>query len=123
MAQLLGFDVQLPYDQRLQALVNARLALWDVLASCERATSADSDIVEATLQANDIAGFVRSHGELQAILLNGGKAEQLFRRHVAPTLDTACVSIRRLPSTSPAHAAMRFEEKLAHWREAVGEFL
>ncbi len=123
MANVLAFELEQSYPVRVQALVDARLAVWDVLASCERASSADADIVEATALPNDIPGFVRAHGELRAILLNGGKAEQLFRRHVAPALEGVSVVTRRMPSTSPAYAAMRFEQKLAQWRLALDEFL
>jgi G:T/U-mismatch repair DNA glycosylase len=37
---------------------------------------------------------------------------------LAPTW--AAIERRSLPSTSPAYASLRFEQKLARWREALG---
>jgi hypothetical protein len=40
---------------------------------------------------------------------------------VLPRLPAAArlIRVEPLPSTSPAHAAMRFEQKLARWRAAL----
>jgi G:T/U-mismatch repair DNA glycosylase len=53
------------------------------------------------------------------VLLNGGKAEHSFRRIVLPTLPANELTCVRLPSTSPAHAALRAEQKRQAWREAL----
>ena len=45
----------------------------------------------------------------------GGKAETTFRRHVLPTLSDDRHTFHRLPSTSPAHAAMAREAKVKAW--------
>ncbi len=115
------FDPALPYAQRCDALRAAGVALWDVLGECERPGSLDSNIVEETIAPNDFAGFLATHPHIGAICFNGAKAEQSFLRHVLPGLNDTQRAIprHRLPSTSPAHAGMRFEEKLASWREAL----
>lgn len=61
MAELLGFDATAPYAERTQALKSARIALWDVLHSCEREGSLDTNIDRETLVANDFAAFLREH--------------------------------------------------------------
>lgn len=121
MSALLGFDPTLPYAARCSALTGAGIALWDVLGECERHTSLDADIVEASIQPNDLPGFLKTHPRIEIIAFNGAKAEQSFGRHVVPSLDEARRDIprTRLPSTSPAHAGMRFDVKLAVWREAL----
>ncbi len=121
MAALLGFSPDLAYESRCRALTARGLALWDVLASCERAGSLDSDIVEASIVANDIAGLLASEPGIRAIVFNGGKAEQCFRRHVVPTLAEAAVALPRLrlPSTSPAHAGLDLPAKRAAWHDAL----
>ena len=117
MADLLGFDAQLPYPERIQCLRDAGVALWDVLAACERQSSLDSDIVEASIIANDFPAFFREHVQIEHIFCNGAKSWQSFLRYVQLGLsDTQQnISVTRLPSTSPAHATMNFQAKVSAW--------
>ncbi len=123
LGHLLGFDPALPYAARCAALTAGGVALWDVLATCTRSSSLDSDIVESSIVANDFAGFLAAHPKIRAIYFNGAKAEASFMRHVVPTLSPPLKTLpcRRLPSTSPAHAAMRFETKLVAWRGVIDD--
>jgi TDG/mug DNA glycosylase family protein len=121
MGALAGALPELPYAQRLERLTAARIALWDVCASGFRPGSLDSAIQPASVVANDFAAFLEAHPGIGLICCNGSKAADLFGRLVAPGLAEPFRDIRRivLPSTSPAHAGMRFEEKLRRWREAL----
>ena len=119
MGALVGATPALPYEQRLQRLIAAGIALWDVLASCERAGSLDAAI-RAPL-ANDFAGFFAAHPRVSTVLFNGAQAEASFRRLVLPGLSAPPPALRRLPSTSPANASQRPEDKLAAWREGLVE--
>ncbi len=117
MSELFAIDAAAPYERRVAALQKRRIALWDVLASCTRATSLDSHIDEASIAVNDFAGFFRTHVKIISICFNGAKAEQLYRRHVLPELDAAGeLQYHRLPSTSPAHAALSHADKVEAWR-------
>ncbi len=120
-ADILGFDVEQDYEARKRALVQSRAALWDVLRTCTRATSLDADIVESSVVANDFAGFLATHRRIGLICFNGAKAEQYFVRRVVPALENLSHRIEtvRLPSTSPAHAALSFTQKLEIWRKAL----
>jgi TDG/mug DNA glycosylase family protein len=108
---------QLPYAQRTERLLDAGIAVWDVLAYCVREGSLDSAIQRDSEIANDLAGFVTTHPQLRAIALNGRAAEAAFRRHAACELAQrrSDLAILALPSTSPAHAARSFADKLEHW--------
>jgi TDG/mug DNA glycosylase family protein len=121
MATIAGFPEDLPYPERLSQLRETGFALWDVLAECERKTSLDSDIVESSIVANDFAALLAAQPTIERIGFNGAKAEQTFRRYVRPSLDdiAAAVPTIRLPSTSPANAGMRVEEKLTRWSAAL----
>lgn len=119
MAELLGFDAAAPYAERTQALTAARIALWDVLHSCEREGSLDTNIDRETLVANDFAAFLREHPQITRIVFNGGTAEACFKRHVSRLIASGQIRCARLPSTSPAHAAMPFARKLDAWRTIV----
>ena len=119
MGELVGAGPQLPYAERLLRLQEAGIALWDVLAACERPGSLDADIVPASVRSNDFRGFLAAHPQIERVCFNGTAAENLFRRHVLPALENAGLRLLRLPSTSPAHAARGYEEKLAAWRTAI----
>ena len=49
MGRLVGALPELPYEGRLDALTERRIALWDVCASADRCGSRDSKIVMASV--------------------------------------------------------------------------
>jgi TDG/mug DNA glycosylase family protein len=114
------FDIapDLTYAQRTRVLTRHGIALWDVLAGAERPGSLDSSIVHATAEANDFREFFRKHPKVRRVFFNGRKAEEIFTKRVLPQIaaEFPGVQYRGLPSTSPAHAGMSFEKKLAQWR-------
>ncbi|WP_346838597.1 DNA-deoxyinosine glycosylase [Microbulbifer sp. SAOS-129_SWC] len=117
IAALFDLPAGLDYRQRCAHLRAQRVALWDVLHTCTRSGSLDSAIAADSIVPNDFAGFFARHRAIERVYFNGAKAEQLYRRHVQPTLPArwAALPLSRLPSTSPAHAGMPFAEKLAQW--------
>jgi hypoxanthine-DNA glycosylase len=102
--------LNLPYADRAQWLLDKGVGLWDVYASCEREGSLDANIHNA--QPNDLQSLRHRCPALRAIAHNGGESFKHAKRTQALGL-----SVYRLPSTSPAHAAWSFERKLAVWRE------
>ncbi|MBN1239821.1 MAG: DNA-deoxyinosine glycosylase [Gammaproteobacteria bacterium] len=121
LGELCGAGPQLPYAARLRKLRACGIALWDVLAAGERRGSLDSAIVTSTIEVNDFHSFFALHRGIRLVCFNGRKAADLYRRYVLPTLPSAAAELdaRLLPSTSPAHAARSFEQKLALWAEAL----
>jgi double-stranded uracil-DNA glycosylase len=115
--EILAFDASGAYETRASMLVTAGIALWDVLHSCTRASSLDSDIVSGSIVLNDFETFFASHRSIRRVCFNGAKAESLYMRRVRPLIKNPpeCEYVR-LPSTSPANASMRFAEKLRAWR-------
>ena len=111
MGDLFSIDPTLPYPQRIDRLIHHRIALWDVICSCSREGSADIRIRKPVF--NDIAGFLATHPGITFVALNGSTAARYFRM-ACPTTPTAETIV--LPSTSPAHARMRYEEKREKWR-------
>jgi hypoxanthine-DNA glycosylase len=125
MGELFGATPELAYRERLQKLEVRRVALWDVCRSAYREGALDASIDPASIVPNDLAGFLRTHTSIRLICFNGQTAARLYRQRVLPGLTEALRDIRceTLPSTSPAYAAMRFEQKLASWqivRRAAG---
>jgi len=112
------------YVARLQSLRDSRIALWDVLAACNREGSLDARIVRETEQPHDLLGLLDEHATIAAIFFNGRKAEQAFHSHSAPGLPSERrehLALHRLPSTSPAYA-IPYERKLESW-SAIDRFL
>ena len=102
--------VDMPYEERLTVLREAKVGLWDVIRSAERHTSSDSLIREA--EAHDLAALVADLPDLRAIAFNGGKAAAIGRRQLPPLEGIAVVD---LPSSSAAHT-IGFAAKLERWR-------
>jgi TDG/mug DNA glycosylase family protein len=121
MGDLIGAGPALPYEQRLDKLKSAGIALWDVIAACERYGSLDSDIVNSSVCANDFSAFFAAHRSIRRVFFNGGAAESTFRRQVLPGLAGMSLQLQRLPSTSPAHAARGYAEKLAAWSAIIAK--
>ena len=122
MGELAGASSDLPYGDRLRLLKENGIALWDVCAAGERSGSIDSAIQLSTVETNDISRFLRAHTDVGLICFNGKKAKEIYDRKVLQKPPTLFERIRYevLPSTSPAHAAMSYEQKLSRWRSVLG---
>lgn len=116
IGELFGMDSGMPYAGKVGVLSSSGIALWDVLKSCNRAGSLDAYIKQDSIVPNDFSTFFARHPQVREVYFNGATAEQLFRRHVLPGLPAGLRTYERLPSTSPAHAAMPYADKLASWR-------
>ncbi len=104
---------ELPYARRLTRVRAHRIGIWDVLAACDRAGSADASI--RNRRANDFVRLRRLAPALRRIVFNGGTAGRFAALFRAAGYCTVIV-----PSSSPAHAGRSFEQKLALWRGALG---
>ena len=116
MGEMFGFSSVLPYEQRLLYLCESGIALWDVAHQCVRPGSLDANMRD--VEVNDFSGFFAMHPHIHAVFFNGRMAESLYRKRVLSQLDGPYHSLPLccLPSTSPAHAARSFAEKLAAWQ-------
>ena len=101
-------------DQKLWLLKEAKLGLWDMVASCSRDNSLDSSLEEESV--NDIASFLEAHPSITKVAFTGKKAQALFETHFG------YLEIERvyLPSPSAAYAKMSLAEKTAKYQEALG---
>lgn len=118
MGTVCGFDPHVSYEERKANLLLHRLAVWDVLHSCQREGSLDSAINAAIV--NDFNTFFKQHPQIQRVCFNGATAERYYKMHVMPGLSQCLFTYIRLPSTSPAHASMGLAEKTLAWQKGLG---
>ncbi len=106
------------YQHKITLLTANKVALWDVLKNCDRPGSMDTAIDQNTLECNNFVRFFRDHPNITWVYFNGGAAEKFYSKWVIPLLidDYQYLQYYRLPSTSPAHAAMSLAEKTEQWR-------
>ncbi|MGN6140718.1 MAG: DNA-deoxyinosine glycosylase [Ralstonia sp.] len=117
--EVIGEDLTgMEYTARLQALLAHRIGLWDVVAEAKREGSLDSKIRDHA--GNDLAGLIASLPELKVIAFNGGTAARIGMKAVGEIGDRH--TILKLPSSSPAYAAVPYAQKLAAWH-ALREWL
>jgi len=101
--------VPLAYEARLEALLDARVGLWDTVAAATREGSLDADI--RLHEASDLAALAGALPDLAAMAFNGGTSAKIGRRQLSALPNLALVD---LPSSSPAHT-LAYERKLAAW--------
>ena len=99
---------ELDYEERLAALGDAGIGLWDVVASGRRRGSLDAAI--RLHEPHDLRALVSAHPRIRAVGFNGGTAFRIG----APLLAGTGVDLPLLPSSSPAYT-ISFERKLEQW--------
>lgn len=96
--------------QKRDFLLRNRIALWDVIASCDIIGSSDSTI--RNVMPNDL-GMILDHADIKRIFINGRTAYKYYQKYTKPVIgrDAVC-----LPSTSPANAAWNMERLTEAWQ-------
>lgn len=98
------------YSERLNIVKKHHIAIWDVIDSCERKGSLDSEIKNE--EANQIGELLEQYPKVQAIFCNGGKSYKNLQKILGKNYK---LPIYLLPSTSPLHT-VSFEKKLEEWK-------
>ncbi|HEX8579617.1 MAG TPA: DNA-deoxyinosine glycosylase [Allosphingosinicella sp.] len=110
LGAVIGRDLEpLAYEERLAALIEARVALWDTVGAARRRGSLDGAIRD--VEANSVAQLADTLPELQAVGFNGGKAAAIGMPQLA---GRAGLALLPLPSSSPAFT-LPFAAKLERW--------
>jgi len=118
MSDLFNLDPGLCYQRRKEMLLENGIAVWDVLQSCKRFGSLDSNIQLATIRINDFTDFFSKYKSIKQVFFNGRMAEKLYQKQVLPTFGHCfCyLEYQCLPSTSPAYASLKLEQKIEAWK-------
>lgn len=109
LATLLKEPVPDTIEEKKAMLLAHRIALWDVIQSCDIKGSSDSSI--KNVQPTDI-GVILEKTNITRIYANGNKAGQLYKRYQFPVTG---IEAMVLPSTSPANAVWSLERLCEAW--------
>lgn len=105
-------DHELDYEQRKLLLKKNKIAVWDVLASCEREGSLDSNIKNE--EVNDFKTFYNKYPGIEYIFFSSKNAEKYYNRYIKKSSDKIYYV---LPSPSGANATKTFIQKLEEWKK------
>lgn len=111
LAQVFACPLPETVEEKTRFLLENRIALWDVIASCEITGSADSSI--RNVVANDLSRIF-SAAPVETIYVNGKTAEKYYRKYLQNTVGREAVC---LPSTSPANAAWTLPRLVEAWQQ------
>ena len=100
-------------EEKIRLILSKRLALWDVLQSCEITVASDASIQNPV--ANDIPALIRQT-RITRVLCTGATSARLYRKLLFPKTNIPCET---LPSPSAANARMRLEELARVYREKL----
>lgn len=109
--ELFNEDYTTDYSERIKILEKHHIALWDVIDTCERKGSLDSEIKNE--EANKIGELLHNYPNINAVFCNGQKSHKNLLKILPKDFHLPIIV---LPSTSPAHASLRYEEKLKSWK-------
>ena len=101
--------------EKREFLLSHKVAVWDVIASCEIRGSSDASI--RNVVPNDLTNILDT-GKIRQVYVNGQTAGRLYRKYQEKGLCEAygdCARAIILPSTSPANAAWTLEKLCDAW--------
>lgn len=110
LAEILKTGTPKSILEKRQILIENKIAIWDVVGSCEISNSSDVSIKNA--QPNDM-GIILGNANIKTIYANGKTAEKLYNKYL---LKQTGKEIFALPSTSPANAAFSKEKLVDAWK-------
>lgn len=103
-------------EHKKKFLLDSRIAVWDVIESCDIVGS--SDISIKNVIPNDL-NLILEKADIKQIYVNGKTAEKFYNKYILKTLRKSAIC---LPSTSPANAMWTKEKLIEKW-SVIKEYL
>lgn len=116
MANVLDCEFTPIYKEKLDLLLEHKVALWDTIDSCQRKGSADSKIKNPTI--NDIESLLKKYLNIRAVFCNGQTSHKLFIKY-HPHFS---LPLKILPSSSPA-LTKPLKWKIREWKKSISPYL
>lgn len=104
----------LDYSDKIQMILDNKIALWDIIKSCSRTTSSDANIENP--EFNDLKSFLENHPKIKRVLFNGQKAYKYYSSRKTEFPDN--IEYYKLYSTSPQNSVNSFFI-LKQWKEHI----
>lgn len=105
LSSVLGSECPVTVEEKKQFLLSNKIAVWDVIKSCEITGSSDSSIKNT--EPNDFTEIFEA-ADIKAVFANGATAYKLCKKYHE-------FDVIKLPSTSPANAAFSLERLIGAW--------
>lgn len=109
LSKILNEPLPITIDEKKVFIINNKIALWDVIASCEIKGSSDSSIKNVV--PNNI-NEILDNSKVKTIFTNGKLAFNLYNKYIFEKTNIAAIP---LPSTSPANAAFSLDRLCDEW--------
>ncbi|MBE5866379.1 MAG: DNA-deoxyinosine glycosylase [Lachnospiraceae bacterium] len=114
LAAVFETDLPITIEEKKNFLYNNKVAVWDVICSCDIIGSSDSSIKNVV--PNDLQRILEQ-ADIRMIYVNGKTAKQLYDKYIYPQIKREAIY---LPSTSPANAAWNLEKLIGEWKQIQG---
>lgn len=115
MAHVFDEEVPQTIEEKKNLLLANKVAVWDVIESCEIVGSSDSSIRNVVV--NDFSEIL-SKSSIKKVYANGKKAYELYNKYA---LKKTGMEAYVLPSTSPANAAYSLDKLKSIYAAALRE--
>ncbi len=116
------YDIKLPDKKAKQLLfTNLHMAIGDILLQCERkkGNSLDANLTNCVYNINQISDVLK-HNKIEKIFFTSRFVENGFKKHFQVLVEEhPNIELITLPSPSPRYAAMRFNDKVARYKELL----
>ena len=113
LANVLDEPLPATIDEKKAMLLKHHIALWDVLDSCTIIGASDTSIEDVV--PNDIATLL-AKTKIRRIFCTGATAHKLYEKYCEKSTGIKAI---KLPSTSPANCAVKFEKLEEAYREII----
>jgi len=113
ISNVCGESTPITIEEKKEFLLRNKIAVWDVIKSCDITGSSDSSIKNVV--PNDLT-LILNDSPVERIFVNGKKAEQLYNRYIKDVIGREAVC---LPSTRPANAAWSIERLTEAWSSGL----
>lgn len=92
-------------DEKIKMLLNHKIALWDIVKSCNNKNSMDSNLKDIKF-ANVL--MILKTAKIEKVLCNGTKSYELTKKYFKE--NKLALPLIKMPSTSPANTKFNFNE-------------
>lgn len=112
ISKILNVKEPITIEDKTKLILNNKLAIYDVIKSCDIEGSADSSIKNVKLNNLDL---LIQKSKIEKIIFNGNKAYELYNKYEKNKFSNTKV----LPSTSPANAKYTLEDLCKIWSKEL----